>query len=325
LARAHDAEASSAPYPPDAPEELARRRAVTEAWLTAFTDRLAFRQDKAYQLEDGRKGLVTAGSPDADLLVALERHEVAGTAQGRRVSIPLYLPCEPAWVGEGEPEIVVLWDAARQRVVQERHFKAGALTLKKEPLPPAAWDRAKGEALLVEKLLAGEIRLAAWDEDVDQLVMRIRHAAKAWPEMNLPSLDQEDWQLIYHELVEGKSGPQDVDKGAIIDVLRDYVGWEGMGRIDRAAPRTYKLPSGRSAHISYFEDAPPELSARLGDMLGLSGTMALYEGRVPVLFDILAPNYRTVQKTFDMTSFWENTYPEVKKELKRRYPKHPWP
>ncbi|MNY70665.1 ATP-dependent RNA helicase HrpB [compost metagenome] len=60
-------------------------------------------------------------------------------------------------------------------------------------------------------------------------------------------------------------------------------------------------------------------------MLGLQGTVRLYEGRVQALFDILAPNYRTVQKTFDMTGFWANTYPEVKKELKRRYPKHPWP
>ncbi|MNY62348.1 ATP-dependent RNA helicase HrpB [compost metagenome] len=85
------------------------------------------------------------------------------------------------------------------------------------------------------------------------------------------------------------------------------------------------LPSGRKARITYFEGAPPELSARLGDMLGLQGTLRLYDGRVPVLFDILAPNYRTVQKTFDMTGFWQNTYPEVKKELKRRYPKHPWP
>ena len=96
-------------------------------------------------------------------------------------------------------------------------------------------------------------------------------------------------------------------------------------KLDREAPRTFKLPSGKSARITYFDDAPPELSARLGDMLGLEGTLKLYDGRVPVLFDILAPNYRTVQKTFDMTSFWKNTYPEVKKELKRRYPKHPWP
>lgn len=85
------------------------------------------------------------------------------------------------------------------------------------------------------------------------------------------------------------------------------------------------LPSGRKARITYFDGAPPELSARLGDLLGMQGTLYLYEGRVQVLFDILAPNFRTVQKTYDLTGFWQNTYPEVKKELKRRYPKHPWP
>lgn len=321
-----DEAAAVAQHPADSAAELQRRREVTTCWLTAYSDRVASRQERAYHLADGRKGVPSAGSPTSALLVAIALHELGGGSQARQVGIPLYLPCEPSWLPQaGEPVIVSSWDATRGRIIQERQWKAGGLVLRREPVPPDQWDRAQMEALLVEKLQSGEARLASWDEDVDQLVARIRLAAHTWPELKLPALDDEDWQLLYHELVAGKSGPGDVTKDELVNVLREYVGWEAMARIDRAAPRTYKLPGGRSGKLTYFEGAPPELSARLGDMLGLEGTLAVYEGRVPVLFDILAPNYRTVQKTFDMTGFWRNTYPEVKKELKRRYPKHPWP
>jgi len=312
--------------PPESPADRERRKAVTMAWLSAFEGRIAAKQDKAYQLADGRKGMVTSGGQPGDVILALELHEVGGAGQSRQVSIPLYLPCQPDWVGaQGEPEIVCLWDAQRERIVQERQWRAGGLVVRREPVPPADWDRAQAEAMLVSKLLAGETTLDARNDEVEQLIVRIRLAAEAWPEAGIPALTEEDWEIIYHELAAGKASASEITPEALTDVLREYVGWEAMLRIDREAPRTMPLPNGRKARITYFDGAPPELSARLGDMLGMQGTLKLYEGRVQVLFDILAPNFRTVQKTLDMTSFWQNTYPEVKKELKRRYPKHPWP
>ncbi len=328
LARPDEADraGAEAALEPDSPADRERRKTVTMAWLSAFASRLAARQDKAYQLADGRKGMVTAGGQPGDVILALELHEVGGAGQSRQVSIPLYLPCQPDWMGaEGEPEVVCLWDAARRRVVQERQWKLGGLVLRREPLPPADWDRAQAEAMLVSKLMDGEATLEARSEDIEQLIRRIRLAAKTWPEAGIPALDAEDWEILYHELAAGKASASEIGEQELHNVLREYVGWEAMWRIDREAPRSMPLPSGRKGRITYFEDAPPELSARLGDMLGMQGTLTLYEGRVPVLFDILAPNYRTVQKTFDLTGFWQNTYPEVKKELKRRYPKHPWP
>lgn len=310
----------------DGPADRERRRVVTAAWLAAFSSRLAAKQDKAYQLADGRKGMLSAGGQPGDLILALELHELGGVGQGRQVSIPLYLPCRPDWVDdEGEPEIVCTWDGARQRVFQERQWRVGGLVLRCEPLPAAEWNRGLAENMLVAKLMDGEAKLEARNEDVEQLILRIRLAAQAWPEARIPVLDEEDWEILYHELAAGKSGPAEITSAELIHVLRDYVGWEAMMRIDREAPRSMALPSGRKARITYYDEAPPELSARLGDLLGMQGTLELYEGQVPVLFDILAPNFRTVQKTYDLTGFWQNTYPEVKKELKRRYPKHPWP
>jgi len=227
---------------------------------------------------------------------------------------------------EDPTEVVTVcdWDPARSRLVQERHWRVAGLTVRRQALPPAEWDWAAAESCLVQRWVSGEDKLPL-DEDTEQLVVRIRAAAQAWPESGMPTLDDEDWLVLFHELARGKSATSDVTPDEVMALLREYVGWEAMQRLERAAPRTWKLPGGRNGRITYFDGAPPELSARLGDMIGLTGTMALYEGRVPVLFDILAPNFRTVQKTFDMTGFWQNTYPEVKKELRRRYPKHPWP
>lgn len=328
LARPTEADRALAeePLEADSAADRERRRRVTAAWLTAYASRLAAKQEKAFQLADGRKGMVSSGGQPGDLILALELHEVGGVGQSRLVSIPLYLPCQPDWIAErGAPEQVCLWDAPRERVVQERQWRVGGLVVRREPLPPAEWDWAQAEAMLVEKLMSGEASLEARTEDVEQLIRRIRLAAQAWPEAGIPALDDEDWEILFHELAAGKASAQEISPQALENVLREYVGWEAMLRIDREAPRSKGLPNGRKARITYFEDAPPELSARLGDLLGMQGTLMLYEGRVQVLYDILAPNFRTVQKTWDLTGFWQNTYPEVKKELKRRYPKHPWP
>ena len=176
------------------------------------------------------------------------------------------------------------------------------------------------------RTLASEARLEALeDEDVVQWIRRIRLAHTAWPGEGYPALDEGDLELLYLEAASGRTGWQDLKPEDLIEILRGFLGWARVDRLERAAPRHWPLPGGRRARVTYLDEGPPEISARLGDMLGLEGTLELYEGRLPVVFDILAPNYRTVQKTSDMSRFWRDTYPEVKKELRRRYPKHPWP
>jgi len=95
--------------------------------------------------------------------------------------------------------------------------------------------------------------------------------------------------------------------------------------VERLAPAKVQLLSGRTGKIFYAENAPPELSARITDFVGWRGPFTVCGGRVKGIFDILAPNYRTVQKTADLDGFWKTSYPELKNQLKRRYPRHPWP
>jgi ATP-dependent helicase HrpB len=101
--------------------------------------------------------------------------------------------------------------------------------------------------------------------------------------------------------------------------------WETQQRLQRYAPERLTVPSGRDHPIEYAEDGSVAVSVKLQELFGLAETPVLGPNRVPVTFHLLAPNGRPVQTTRDLKSFWERTYPEVRKELRGRYPKHPWP
>lgn len=315
-------------------EEERLRAAATRCWLIPFQDRIAVRTEKSHSftLADGRKGVVEAGQVPSgvNVILALELHETGGANQNRQVGIPMLLPCEPAWVEEAFPgecrwTKVGGWDEARGRVTQEDHLLFRGLALERKTLKDGVLSPEESERLLVDKLVSGEIELPNFDDEARQWVQRIRIAARHFPEYGLPKMDEDDWRLIYHEICEGRTSVRDLESVSVSRALREYLGASLAAFVDKAAPVSMKLPGTRMGKFTYFENAPPELSARLGDFVGMEGRMSILEGKVEVVYDILAPNYRTVQKTSDLSSFWKNTYPEVKKELKRKYPKHPWP
>ncbi|MBI5242990.1 MAG: hypothetical protein HY922_04800 [Elusimicrobia bacterium] len=307
---------------------------IPEVWLEAFADRLASRQGEGliFHLADGRKAHLPLekGRRPPDLILALEIHESAGAGQARQVSVPVYLPCEPEMVqklfpGECSWTKVSELDEKRLKVVKEERLMFRGLAIASRRAKQEKADRKAAAGLWAEKLASGEIRLSSFDEGVEQLVVRIRLARKYYPDYSFPQMDQDDWRLIYEEVCVGKNSLKEIEQIPLAAHVGRYIGPMLMQFLEKALPLRKKLPSGRTGRFAYFENQPPELSARLGDFLGMSGTLSLCEGRLPVLFDILAPNQRTVQKTHDLGSFWKNAYPAVKKELQRKYPKHPWP
>jgi len=107
--------------------------------------------------------------------------------------------------------------------------------------------------------------------------------------------------------------------------LEEAIGWNVRQALDRLAPAAFVAPSGRTHRIEYDEDGSVSASVKLQELFGLAETPAIGERRVPLRLKLLAPNARPVQTTMDLRSFWDRTYPEVRKELRGRYPKHPWP
>jgi ATP-dependent helicase HrpB len=107
--------------------------------------------------------------------------------------------------------------------------------------------------------------------------------------------------------------------------LHAKVGYDRLAEIDRLAPEEIELPSGNRHAIVYEAGQAPVLAVRIQELFGWRETPRVAGGRVPLLLHLLGPNYRPQQVTANLASFWQNTYPEVKKELRRRYPKHAWP
>jgi ATP-dependent helicase HrpB len=112
----------------------------------------------------------------------------------------------------------------------------------------------------------------------------------------------------------------------VLPYLRELQGSDQGSFVERMAPRQATLASGRKARIAYQSDGTALVSARIGDFAGVrQESIRIAQGRVPMLFEILAPNHRPVQRTADLDGFWERSYPAIKADLKRRYPRHPWP
>ena len=107
--------------------------------------------------------------------------------------------------------------------------------------------------------------------------------------------------------------------------LRDALPYDVTHALERCAPESIAVPSGRRAALEYTTDGSVTASVKLQELFGLAETPKVGERQEPVLLSLLAPNGRPVQLTRDLRSFWERTYPEVRKELRGRYPRHPWP
>ena len=185
-----------------------------------------------------------------------------------------------------------------------------------------------------------KLTVAAW-EAVQTLLTKMRLAAKLYPEYGLPEFNDEDMEIIFDEFADGIFLLRDINEDRYRNIVEDYFGKSMLAWLGKTFPDHYMLPNGKRARYSYQEVATDEMlggqavesaegvlveiSARIEDFMQLRGEHRIADNKLKVRYDILAPNFRTIQKTWDLTGFWQNTYAEVRKELRGRYPKHPWP
>jgi ATP-dependent RNA helicase HrpB len=145
------------------------------------------------------------------------------------------------------------------------------------------------------------------------------------PELGMPD---SDWKLLARAidaLSVGKRSFAELHGADLGGALRAGLGSRQLQALGRDAPERLRLPSGRSARIAYGREKPPAVAARIQDLFGLATTPRVAAGRVPLVIEVLAPSNRLVQVTDDLESFWRRTYPELRKQLRGRYPKHDWP
>ena len=222
------------------------------------------------------------------------------------------------------------WDEREGVLRAERQRRVGELVLSREPLPGLD-DEARGRALLGLVRRKG-LELLPWTPELRQWQARIAllraldlRAADSseWPAVSDAALLErlEDWLLPYLGKVSRLAHFAGLDLHSILATL---LPWPLPQRLDELAPVAIAVPSGSRVRLDYNE-SPPVLAVRLQELFGLADTPRIAGGRLPVKLHLLSPARRPVQVTQDLASFWANTYIDVKKDLKGRYPKHYWP
>lgn len=176
--------------------------------------------------------------------------------------------------------------------------------------------------------------LLDWNEDVSMLQRRVALVARWHPDLGLPDISTDhllatvaDWLPFYlHADGHIITTVAALRRIPLAQVLWSILPYDVQQTVDRLAPARIKVPSGSMVKVDYRVGSDvPVLSARLQECFGLAATPCVDDGRVPVLMELLSPGFKPVQLTTDLASFWQNAYFEVRKELRRRYPKHYWP
>lgn len=299
----------------------------------AYPDRigqLRESQSSRYLLVNGRGGVLSQRSSlrDASYLVAVVMEggdrgdgQIHSASKLDMDIIRAEFAADIRWVR------VVTWDIRVQRVVARKEERLGALVLATKQIN-ASSDEVT--AALVEGV-AGGAGLAAlnWTSKAEQFRLRVCFLARACPEAGLPDFSSDhllsalpQWLGPYLTGVTSLSQLKGVD---VLTPLKNLLDYPLQRFVDEQAPTHITVPSGSSIALGYSEDEPPILAVKLQELFGLAETPRVAKGRVAVVLHLLSPARRPIQVTQDLRNFWDSTYKDVKKELKGRYPRHPWP
>ncbi len=303
---------------------------------SAYPDRIARRRaasSEDYQLANGRSARVPSGDELAreEWLATAEIGGQAGSSADRIYSAAAL---NPSCFSEALAPLVneedrVEWDVRLERFTAQRRRLVGMIEIGSEPLTEIS-EEARGIALLGVVRRKG-LDMLPWTDSLRQWRSRVQllhrinlgEIDNPWPDLGddhlLDSL--EDWLLPYLGDV---NRLDDFRKLDLKKILHAKLAWPLPLELERLAPERLSVPSGSNIVVDYAQD-PPVLAVKLQEMFGCEQTPTVAGGQVPLQVHLLSPAQRPLQVTQDLAGFWRSSYQEVKKEMKGRYPKHPWP
>jgi ATP-dependent helicase HrpB len=256
----------------------------------------------------------------------------SGPAEKRQTRVWLASAIEPEWLIDLYPGAVtetvdVNWSPERERVEAMERLTYDRLVLDERPAGAAA-DGAAAR-LLAEKALAVGIGAFAGADAFDRLARRIAFVAKEAPDLaagaGIAPLEASTLRDLLVAGLAGKRSFAELRQGSLLDEIKAALGYAALARLDELAPEQVTLGGGRKVQVHYEEGRPPWIESRLQDFFGGARTPSILGDRLPLVVHLLAPNHRAVQVTTDLAGFWKRTYPDVRSELMRRYPRHAWP
>jgi ATP-dependent helicase HrpB len=223
---------------------------------------------------------------------------------------------------------VITWDTRKGGLIATKDLRIGSIVLQSKPLPDP--DEAHLQQAICNAIKSEGETLLSFDEPMIQLQNRISSLRKwnpqeGWPDVSTATLLLTNSEWLGASLTQVKK-PEDLKKINLANILFQSLDWKKQQELNKLAPQKIEVPSGSAIPVAYQPNgATPILSVRLQEVFGLRDTPTINNGKTSVVMHLLSPGFKPVQVTSDLRSFWDNTYFEVKKELKRRYPKHAWP
>jgi ATP-dependent helicase HrpB len=300
--------------------------------LHAYPDRVTVRREPG-----SPRGLMVGGRGvelepasvvrKAPLFLSIDPRDGVPGANGSRVRLASAI--EPEWLAEVHPHLLAeavthRFDAERERVVTARTTTFAGLVVRE--VITGAREDPEGAAMVLAEAAAPRLEsLVAEDDTAGPLLARLRFLNTAAPDLGLPAADAEGLAARLAAWCGGCHSLDDLRRRGWANFVAGLLDWNQRRQLDEHAPEALAVPSGNRIRLRYGEGDAPVLAVRLQELFGMTETPRVARGRVAVVVHLLGPNYRPVQVTSDLASFWRTTYAEVRKELRARYPKHPWP
>ena len=294
--------------------------------LLAYPDRAARRTAAGtvsrWILATGRGARLSGGLGDVEYLAAAELD--GGETDARiLLAAPITIgDLESGMAGEPRSEHIIEWDGWTPRA--KTIVKIGNITLKETP--ESILPEHELRQFAKERIIKEGIDSLPWNDQSKRLCAKIIFVQKFggqsnWPDFNYKSLESEieSWLIPNGNFSRGPVFTEDI----VLNALKGRLGWENLRLLDTLAPEHIVLPSGTRKHVDYETGEIPILAARIQEFFGSMETPKLCGE--PLIIHLLSPAGRPIQITRDLDGFWDRSYPEVKKELKGRYPRHYWP
>jgi ATP-dependent helicase HrpB len=319
-----------------------RDRKLLKILLHAYPDRVTVRRvnDPARGVMVGGRGVVLEPASvvrASPLFLSLDPRDAPGNAAsgggGTEARVSLASAIEAPWLGEVFPhllerKITHRFDSERGRVLSLQQTVFAGLVVREDIVGPQA-DPEGASAVLFEalrdRLRQNAADFLAADEEAARWLARARFLGRQMPELGLPAFDLPDLEQTLREACLGQTALGPILAHGLRQRLESRLTWKQRAALDEYAPETIQVPSGSRIRLTFPEAGSPTLAVRLQELFGLAETPRIAAGRVPVVLHLLGPNFRPVQVTSDLKSFWNGAYGEVRRDLRARYPKHPWP
>jgi ATP-dependent helicase HrpB len=309
------------------PPRQARRdeNALLIAVLAAFPDRVARRrQGVELQLANGEAAQLVATSTvtGSEFLVAVEAED---RRDQKAPLVRLASAVEPEWLLDLFPESIretteLEWNRTAERVEAVSALLFETIPIERRASDP---DPEAASVLLAQKALEAGLERFADPDEWRQYAARVAFASQ---HAGIPKPDESEAiraaSLGLRGFAELSSALKD---GGLGRVLEQQLTPAARRRLNEVAPQRVRLAGGREVKVHYEADQPPWIASRLQDFFGMRASPAVAGGKVPLVIRLLAPNQRPVQMTTDLAGFWQRWYPQLRRELSRRYPKHKWP